>query len=155
MPEAGYAIYQIEGRCFQLTYEQDVLTGLNFVQEPQDDCGVRNAYTELFYQQIAAYLQGARQSFNVAYRAQGTAFQQEVWAAIRDIPYGETRSYKQIAAAIGRPQAIRAVGGAANKNPLLLIIPCHRVIGTNKKLVGYAGGLEMKQQLLKLEQISE
>lgn len=127
--------------------------GLRFVQEPQDDCGRRTPFTERVYQQIAAYLQGTRQSFDVAYRAQGTAFQQKVWAAIAAIPYGETRSYKQIAEAIGQPQAYRAVGGAANKNPLLLIIPCHRVVGANQKLVGYAGGMAMKQQLLALESL--
>ncbi|MFI3243513.1 MAG: methylated-DNA--[protein]-cysteine S-methyltransferase [Akkermansia sp.] len=150
-----YALYPIKQAWIQLKYEQDVLIGLSFVHEPQDDCGRRTAFTEQVYQQIAEYLSGTRQSFDFAYRAQGTDFQQKVWAAIAAIPYGKTRSYKQIAEAIGQPRAYRAVGGAANKNPLLLIIPCHRVIGANKKLTGYAGGIAMKQNLLQLEQISE
>ena len=74
-----------------------------------------------------------------------------VWKALCDIPYGETRSYKQIAEAIGNPKSVRAVGMANNKNPLLVVVPCHRVIGANGKLVGYAAGIEKKEFLLKLE----
>ena len=81
----------------------------------------------------------------------GTEFQKRVWKALCDIPYGETRSYKQIAQAIGNPKAVRAVGMANNKNPLLVIVPCHRVIGANGQLVGYASGLEKKRFLLQLE----
>ena len=81
----------------------------------------------------------------------GTVFQQQVWKALCDIPYGETRSYKQIAEAIGNPKAVRAVGMANNRNPLIIVVPCHRVVGANGKLVGYAAGIEKKEFLLKLE----
>ena len=81
----------------------------------------------------------------------GTEFQQKVWKALQEIPYGETRTYGEIAAAIGNPKAARAVGMANNKNPIGIIIPCHRVVGANGKLVGYAGGMEKKEFLLELE----
>ena len=81
----------------------------------------------------------------------GTSFQQKVWAALREIPYGETRSYKEIAAMVGNEKACRAVGMANNRNPLPIFIPCHRVVGANGKLVGYAGGLDVKTFLLNLE----
>ena len=81
----------------------------------------------------------------------GTPFQQKVWAALQEIPYGETRSYKEIAAMVGNEKACRAVGMANNRNPLPIFIPCHRVVGTNGKLVGYAGGLDVKTFLLELE----
>ena len=82
---------------------------------------------------------------------QGTDFQKRVWEALIQIPYGETRTYKEIAAAAGNPKASRAVGMANNRNPIPIIIPCHRVIGTNGSLTGYAGGLKVKEYLLKLE----
>lgn len=81
----------------------------------------------------------------------GTPFQQEVWDALLTIPYGETRTYKQIAEQIGRPKAVRAVGQALNRNPLPILFPCHRVIGSGGKLVGFAGGLAEKQRLLEFE----
>ncbi|MCT4798567.1 methylated-DNA--[protein]-cysteine S-methyltransferase [Exiguobacterium profundum] len=81
----------------------------------------------------------------------GTPFQQEVWDALLTIPYGETRTYKQIAEQIGRPKAVRAVGQALNRNPLPILFPCHRVIGSSGKLIGFAGGLSEKQRLLEFE----
>ena len=89
--------------------------------------------------------------FDLPLRMQGTPFQQKVWAALREIPYGETRSYGQIAAQVGNPKAGRAVGMANNRNPIAIIVPCHRVIGANGSLTGYAGGLNVKQELLALE----
>ena len=103
------------------------------------------------YHQLIEYLQGNRKTFHLPLRMKGTDFQVTVWKALCDIPYGETRSYKQIAEAIGNPKAVRAVGLANNKNPLLVVVPCHRVIGANGKLVGYAAGIEKKEFLLKLE----
>lgn len=102
-------------------------------------------------QQVAQYLQGKRRSFDLPLCPQGTDFQQKVWKALQDIPYGEVCSYQQIARAIGNDKACRAVGGANNKNPIAIIIPCHRVIGANGSLVGYGGGLDIKQKLLTLE----
>ena len=103
------------------------------------------------YSQLTEYLQGERKTFDLPISLKGTPFQQQVWKALCEIPYGETRSYKQIAEAIGNPKSVRAVGMANNKNPLLVVVPCHRVIGANGKLVGYAAGIEKKEFLLKLE----
>ncbi len=102
-------------------------------------------------QQIIEYFSGHRKSFDLPFAPKGTAFQLKVWKALLDIPYGETRSYKDIAIAAGNPKASRAVGMANNRNPISIIIPCHRVIGSNGKLVGYGGGLSIKEYLLELE----
>lgn len=98
--------------------------------------------------QLSAWFAGERRAFDLPLGPEGTPFQRAVWRALRDIPYGETRSYGQIAAAIGRPAAVRAVGAANGQNPLALIVPCHRVIGASGALTGYAGGLERKRWLL-------
>jgi methylated-DNA-[protein]-cysteine S-methyltransferase len=101
--------------------------------------------------ELKEYFAGKRKSFDLPLSPQGTAFQQKVWNALILIPYGETRSYKQIAGSIGSPAACRAVGMANNKNPIAIIIPCHRVIGADGSMVGYGGGLELKKYLLALE----
>ena len=103
------------------------------------------------HRQIIEYLKGERKVFYLPIRLRGTDFQQQVWTALLDIPYGETRSYKQIAEAIGNPKGMRAVGMANNRNPLLIVVPCHRVIGANGSMVGYGEGVEMKEFLLRLE----
>ena len=101
--------------------------------------------------QILEFFSGTRREFSLPLAPRGTPFQRRVWNALAQIPYGETRSYAQVAAVIGNPKACRAVGNAANRNPLLLLIPCHRVTGASGALTGYAGGLERKQALLALE----
>ena len=101
--------------------------------------------------QLTEYFEGKRKSFSVALDFKGTEFQKEVWKALLTIPFGETRSYGQIANQIGNAKAVRAVGAANGKNPISIIAPCHRVIGANGKLTGFAGGLEMKAVLLELE----
>ena len=101
--------------------------------------------------QLREYFSGERQRFSLTLDFAGTDFQKEVWAALLTIPYGETRSYGDIARQIGRPAAVRAVGAANGRNPVSIIAPCHRVIGTNGKLTGFAGGLETKAFLLHLE----
>lgn len=101
--------------------------------------------------QLEEYFAGERRAFDLPLAPKGTAFQQKVWRALTEIPYGETRTYGEIAAAIGNPKAARAVGMANNKNPIGILIPCHRVIGADGKLVGYAGGMEKKAFLLELE----
>ena len=103
------------------------------------------------HRQITEYLKGERKVFDLPIQLRGTDFQQQVWTALLDIPYGETRSYKQIAEAIGNPKGMRAVGMANNRNPLLIVVPCHRVIGANGSMVGYGEGVEMKEFLLRLE----
>lgn len=101
--------------------------------------------------ELAEYFAGRRREFTFALTPSGTPFQQAVWNALRTIPYGESRSYKQIAEQIGRPKACRAVGMANNRNPIAIVVPCHRVVGSSGKLVGYAGGLDTKAYLLGLE----
>ncbi|PAS30562.1 cysteine methyltransferase, partial [Vibrio cholerae] len=98
------------------------------------------------------YFSGQRTQFELPLAASGTAFQQSVWHALCKIPYGEIWSYQQLAEAIGNPKAVRAVGLANGKNPISIIVPCHRVVGKNGQLTGYAGGLERKAFLLELEQ---
>ncbi len=102
-------------------------------------------------QQLEQYFARKRFSFDVPLDVTGTAFQRKVWNAVSKIDYGKTRSYKEIAIEIGAPKAVRAVGGANNRNPIPIIIPCHRVIGSNGNMVGYGGGLERKEMLLRLE----
>ena len=97
------------------------------------------------------YFEGEREIFTIPLAPKGTPFQQRVWAALREIPYGATRSYKELAIAVGNEKACRAVGMANNRNPLPIFIPCHRVVGSDGKLVGYAGGLDVKKHLLELE----
>ena len=104
--------------------------------------------------QLREYFAGARRTFDLPLAPHGTAFQQRVWAALRAIPYGETCTYGELAAAIGSPNASRAVGMANHRNPISIVIPCHRVIGANGTLTGYAGGLEIKRKLLALEGIT-
>lgn len=101
--------------------------------------------------EVREYLAGTRRSFTVPVHMAGTAFRQACWQAARQIPYGETCTYGQIAAEIGHPKAARAVGAAMASNPVWLIVPCHRVLGANGSLTGYAGGLSRKQRLLALE----
>jgi methylated-DNA-[protein]-cysteine S-methyltransferase len=101
--------------------------------------------------QLREYFAGDRTEFSLQLDFAGTDFQRRVWSALLTIPYGETRSYAQIARQIGSPEAVRAVGAANGRNPISIIAPCHRVIGTNGKLTGFAGGLETKAHLLALE----
>jgi methylated-DNA-[protein]-cysteine S-methyltransferase len=101
--------------------------------------------------QLAEYFAGARRTFDLPLAPRGTEFQQAVWRALATIPYGETISYTQLAARVGRPAAIRAVGAANGRNPLPIVLPCHRVIGANGDLTGFGGGLPVKRFLLQLE----
>lgn len=101
--------------------------------------------------QLLEYLNGQRKEFDLPLAPQGTAFQQRVWDALRAIPYGQTRTYKDIALAVDCPKGYRAVGMANHRNPIPIFIPCHRVVGSDRSLTGYAGGVELKQALLALE----
>ena len=104
-------------------------------------------------QQLDEYFAGTRREFDLPLAPAGTEFQRKVWDALCTIPWGETRSYGEIAAQVGNPKGSRAVGGANNRNPIAVVIPCHRVIGSSGKMVGYRGGLGIKEHLLKLEGI--
>jgi methylated-DNA-[protein]-cysteine S-methyltransferase len=103
--------------------------------------------------QLRLYFAGKLKTFDIPIEPEGTSFQQRVWQALRGVPFGETASYGQIAKAIGQPKACRAVGAANGRNPIPIIVPCHRIIGSNGALVGFGGGLGVKQALLRLEGI--
>lgn len=103
------------------------------------------------FEQLELYLNGQLQEFNLPLLLEGTPFMKSVWQKLLDVPYGQTVSYKYIAIAVGNPKGARAVGLANNRNPIPIIIPCHRIIGSNGDLVGYGGGLDMKIKLLSLE----
>lgn len=111
----------------------------------------RTALLEGARRQLEDYFAGSRQGFDLPLAAQGTDFQLSVWSALGEIPLGETRSYAEIAQRLGQPAAVRAVGAANARNPLAIVVPCHRVIGASGSLTGYAGGLERKRALLTLE----
>jgi len=109
-------------------------------------------HNETVLAQLHEYLEAQRRTFDVPLDLRGTPFQQAVWDRLLNIPYGETRFYAEVAASIGRPTALRAVGRAVGANPVCIVIPCHRVIGKDGSLVGYGGGLPLKERLLALEQ---
>lgn len=129
------------------------ITNLYFCREsyPQDAIEQETVLTKEAYRQLKEYLAGMRKEFELPVAPAGTEFQRKVWKALQAIPYGETRSYGEIARIIGQPTASRSIGMANSKNPIMLLIPCHRVIGADGKLVGYAGGMTIKQYLLNLE----
>ncbi|OUD15405.1 methylated-DNA--[protein]-cysteine S-methyltransferase [Thioflexithrix psekupsensis] len=129
---------------FQLPARADHLT----ISEPSDNSPLLQAACA----QLNDYFAGTRRQFDLPLRWQGTAFRQRVWRTLCDIPYGEVRSYGEIAAAVGQPKAARAVGQANHHNPFLIIVPCHRVIGQSGRLVGYGAGLALKAWLLAHEQ---
>lgn len=101
--------------------------------------------------QLDEYFKSTRKTFTIPVHFNGTEFQNKVWKALLDIPYGETCCYADVAERIGNPKACRAIGGAVNKNPVMIIVPCHRVIGKNGSLVGFGAGLDIKEALLKIE----
>lgn len=144
------AVYHSPFGDMELDYEEDAVTALKMAEKK----AVREAPEGLalaVFQELDEYFQGKRKTFDIPLRTHGTAFQEKVWAALRAIPYGEVRSYKEVAEAIGHPRAYRAVGMANNANPIFIIVPCHRVIGADGSLTGYGGGLPMKKALLSLE----
>ena len=134
--------------------------GLQVIGFPQGDKARRadsgwERYDELFKKtarQLNEYFAGERREFELELTPEGTKFQVQVLEALRGIPYGETRTYRDIAEAVGRPKAVRAVGNANGRNPLPIVIPCHRVIGSDGSLTGFGGGIEAKRYLLELEQ---
>ena len=135
-----------------LEAENDQLIGCRFIFASSfTNFNQETPFLQNVKKQLEEYFSGTRKSFDIKLAPAGTAFQQSVWQALQKIPYGRTASYKDIAEKIHNSKAFRAVGMANNKNPIAIIIPCHRVIGSNGRLVGYAGGLDLKQQLLELE----
>lgn len=146
--EYSYGYDTVIGRLY-ITADEENLLRISF-DAPSGLCKETALIKETF-KQLSEYFSGKRVEFNLPLAPSGTEFQKQVWNALLKIPYGETRSYKELAQIIGNEKASRAVGMANNKNPLMIVIPCHRVIGANGNLTGYAGGIGVKKRLLELE----
>ena len=136
--------------CLQLTAENEAVIGVEFVSTPAPNVG-DSPVLELCQRQLEAYFAGTLTEFTIPLSVSGTDFQIRVWHELQRIPFGTTLSYGGLAQRIGNPKASRAVGGANNRNPIAIIIPCHRVIGVRGELTGYAGGLDRKEALLEHE----
>lgn len=136
---------------FEATFSDEGVRQLRFPNQSSGDTPSTDTRAWLLAEQLDAYLRGELTRFSVSLDLQGTPFQLSVWNALREIPYGEVRSYAAIAQAIGRPAAVRAVGAANGANPVPVIVPCHRVIGSNGELVGFGAGVEWKLRLLGTE----
>lgn len=145
------AFYTFPCGVFGIGQEGDRIVSIQPVEAPCGQVGTPTRLTDQMAQQLHEYFQGRRQAFEVPYLLQGTPFQKRVWAALCQIPYGQTRSYRDIARTIGNPKGCRAVGMANHQNPLMILVPCHRVIGADGSLGGYAAGVEIKRFLLELE----
>ena len=139
--------YQFENISLYLVATETHLINIQFTQ-PQKALLQTTELLSMATIQLDEYFQGKRTTFSLPFKLTGTPFQLAVWKELQNIPYGQTTSYKEIAQKINKPKAYRAVGMANNKNPLPIIIPCHRVIGSNGKLIGYAGVLKLKNYLL-------
>lgn len=140
-----------------LIAQDDVLTRLEFVGRshaigPPAQASSGGAYLEEVCSQLTEYFAGSRRYFDLEVRPEGTAFQRRVWAILRDIPWGETCTYGDLADRLGNPDACRSVGAANGRNPVSIILPCHRIIGGNGHITGYAGGLDAKRWLLRHEE---
>lgn len=147
-----YYFYETVIGNITLSESNGKLTGCYFGKIELEGQYKESPYLKKAAQQLNEYLAGQRKEFDIEYMyTRGTPFQHKVWDALQKIPYGEVASYKDIAEMVGSPKAFRAVGGANNKNPISIFIPCHRIIGQSGKLVGYGGGLDKKEFLLKLE----
>jgi len=135
-----------------LVADEDIITGLYFgdVADSQS-YGYSHRVLDQCERELEAYFKGELMKFSVPVDARGTPFRERVWEVLRRIPYGVTVSYKDVAARMGSPKAVRAVGGANHNNPVSIIIPCHRVVGSNGSLTGYGGGMEAKRWLLEME----
>jgi len=130
------------------------LAAVHFGNNVPEGAVVDDSVNREIVQQLSEYFEGKRTRFELPLDVEGTPFQKSVWNQLLQIPYGETRSYGDIAKALGKPAASRAVGMANHNNPVAIVIPCHRVVGQNGSLTGYAGGLHLKEQLLSIERRS-
>ena len=145
-----YAFYQSPFGLLKIGAAEEKVILVGIVSK-QDEPNQPTALSAEVYRQLQEYFAGQRTVFTVPYALNGTSFQQAVWTQIAKIPYGQTVTYKDIAQAIDKPRAFQATGRAVGANPLAILIPCHRVVGSNGELTGYAFGLEMKKALLNLE----
>lgn len=146
-----FAIYETKLGYLKISYTQKTITGIERSFKTILTFGKNCDLSDKAISEINEYINGERKNFSIPFILEGTEFQKKVWNQLIKIPYGTTKTYKQIAELIGNPKACRAVGNANNKNPIAIVVPCHRVIGTNGKLIGYAGGLDMKEKLLEIE----
>jgi len=137
--------------CLEITIEEETITRISFCDEPLNEV-VDGAFEQEIIRQLDAWFAGESQEFELAFFATGTAFQLQVWEETMRVAYGQTVSYQDLAEKIGKPNAVRAVGAALGANPVPILIPCHRVIGSDGKLTGYAGSIPVKRFLLGLEQ---
>lgn len=147
----NYFKYQTAIGPLTFCEEEGNITAISSHYQPETDEKKETEIIRKAYTQIMEYLDGKRKTFDLPLAPKGTQFQKQVWQTLCAIPYGQTRTYKEIAVAIGNPKAVRAVGMANNRNPLIIVIPCHRVIGSNGKMTGYAAGVDKKEFLLRLE----
>ncbi|MDD2217013.1 MAG: methylated-DNA--[protein]-cysteine S-methyltransferase [Eubacteriales bacterium] len=145
-----YAFYDFELGILKIGINDKTVIEISTEKQIDAD-NEPSSLSDYVFEQVSEYLKGQRKFFDFPYEYCGTEFQKKVWDALCEIPYGETRTYKQIATQIGNPKASRAVGMANNRNPIAIVVPCHRVIGSNGSLVGYASGLDVKEFLLNLE----
>lgn len=145
-----YAYIESPIGLVEIGSDGEAIISLYFVDAPRPDA-VNHPLAEEAARQVAAYFAGERQVFDLPLKLEGTAFQRRVWNHLTTIPYGRTTTYQEIADALGNPRAVRAVGAANGQNPISIIVPCHRVIGSDGKLVGYGGGLWRKEWLLRHE----
>lgn len=129
----------------------EAVTGVRFAENDAADLDCESDLIKETCRQLSEYFNGERKVFDLPICLRGTEFRKKVWTELLKIPYGKTCTYAEIAQRIGNPKACRAVGGANNKNPIMIIVPCHRVIGSNGKLVGYASGFNIKKALLNME----
>ena len=135
----------------QLVVTDNAISGVEFVSKPGESVG-SSPVLDLCQQQLEAYFDATLTKFSVPLRLEGTPFQRRVWEALQTIPFGATWSYSELAQRVGNPKACRAVGGANHRNPIAILVPCHRVVGASGELTSYAGSLERKQALLAHEQ---
>lgn len=145
-----YAIYDTEIGKLKITYEQGYIIGISKVDKIQS-LGIKSKISEKAYMELKEYFAGKRRTFDIPIKLIGTEFQKKVWKELLKIPYGKTVSYKDIAISIDNPKACRAIGMANHNNPILIIVPCHRVVNENGNLGGYALGLDIKRKLLEIE----
>lgn len=148
--ELCFGYYESPIGLIEISGTADAIRSLNFVEERRDE-SCSNWLVDQAVKEIKEYFDGNREQFDVPLDLQGTAFQEAVWQELLKIPYGSTASYGDIAKAMGNPKAVRAVGGANHRNPIALIVPCHRVIGSDGSMTGYGSGIWRKEWLLKHE----
>ena len=146
------AYYKIKKHKFKIEYSNEFVISIKKINNDEKiSDNQRSWLSDIVKNQLEEYFDGKRKEFDFKYKLYGTNFQIKVWKYLSTIPYGETRSYKDVSIAINKPKSYRAVGNANNKNPIVIVIPCHRVIKSNKKIGGYGLGIEMKNDLLNHE----